>query len=529
MGGEGFGQGLIQGLREGQNRQLEMARLKLEQDFSKSRQKQMEVEDQLKQLQLQSLQQKIEAEGRLPSMQANLQGPEAAPLGPQDQGLMPEAAPDIDRRKLVSFLQVAQQAGQDPNQLLQLMGIADPRIRAISESLQPEKLEKVGEGESLFSTKGGQARELVKGRPKPHVLAPGATLYREGEEAISAPAAPERPLVVPPGGSVLRPGEREPSFTAPTKPEKPVSVAPGGTLVNPETGATIFTAPAAPPHPPDFGDRLESAAAAYGQTTYGQPTTFTELLALDPIKASQLRKESLVDEPSQIAAARTEAILSVQQKKLLTPEEANKLGVPFGTTQEQAKGIMPITVQQREALAGYDTARTIIADIKQYSDRINTAAGGLKGRAEQAQKLWGAWTQSNLDAALLQSKTGELASIARSLGEKGALANQDVARAAALVPSIMDTREVAQRKFTDMMTIINKGEANFRKSLGIDARAPGTSKKGASAAPVPQAPEDPLASIPVPPGLTPQQEQVYRKAYAEERAKKAQQMQGATP
>ena len=233
MGGEGFGQGLIQGLREGQNRQLEMARLKLEQDFSKSRQKQMEVEDQLKQLQLQSLQQKIEAEGRLPSMQANLQGPEAAPLGPQDQGLMPEAAPDIDRRKLVSFLQVAQQAGQDPNQLLQLMGIADPRIRAISESLQPEKLEKVGEGESLFSTKGGQARELVKGRPKPHVLAPGATLYREGEEAISAPAAPERPLVVPPGGSVLRPGEREPSFTAPTKPAKPVSVGPRGGGVPP--------------------------------------------------------------------------------------------------------------------------------------------------------------------------------------------------------------------------------------------------------------------------------------------------------
>ena len=249
MGGEGFGQGLIQGLREGQNRQLEMARLKLEQDFSKSRQKQMEVEDQLKQLQLQSLQQKIEAEGRLPSMQANLQGPEAAPLGPQDQGLMPEAAPDIDRRKLVSFLQVAQQAGQDPNQLLQLMGIADPRIRAISESLQPEKLEKVGEGESLFSTKGGQARELVKGRPKPHVLAPGATLYREGEEAISAPAAPERPLVVPPGGSVLRPGEREPSFTAPTKPEKPVSVAPGGTLVNPETGAEVYKAPTAPAKP----------------------------------------------------------------------------------------------------------------------------------------------------------------------------------------------------------------------------------------------------------------------------------------
>jgi hypothetical protein len=181
---------------------------------------------------------------------------------------------------------------------------------------------------------------------------------------------------------------------------------------------------------------------------------------------------------------------------------------------------MPITAHQRESLAGYDTSRAIIADIRNYSEKINTSAGGLRGRAAQGMKLWGAWTQSDPDAALLQSKIGELASVARSLGEKGALANMDVARAAALVPGVLDTREVAQKKIADMLTIINKGEANFRKSLGIDARAPG---KSGTAVPPPK-PTDPLAHIPVPAGLTPKQEQLYREAYAAEKAKKQKQM-----
>ena len=55
MGGPGFAGGLAQGLQAGQERMMEMQRLKLMQDFNKSRMKQMEVEDQLKQMQVESL------------------------------------------------------------------------------------------------------------------------------------------------------------------------------------------------------------------------------------------------------------------------------------------------------------------------------------------------------------------------------------------------------------------------------------------------------------------------------------------
>jgi hypothetical protein len=134
--------------------------------------------------------------------------------------------------------------------------------------------------------------------------------------------------------------------------------------------------------------------------------------------------------------------------------------------------MMAITPPQRAALSAYDNARAIIADIQKYSERVNTSAAGLSGMAGQAKKLWGAWTQSDPDATLLMSKAGELSQLARAMGEKGALANEDVARVAALTPSVMDTREIAVRKLKDMVDIVNRGEMSFRKSLGVGAMAP---------------------------------------------------------
>ena len=444
MGGAGFGQGFTQGLQQAQDRAMQMSELKLRQDHLKAQQKQMETEDEMKNLQLQSLQRKIEAETRLPSQQANLLGPQGAQLGEGQQGPpVPQPEPDIDRHKLVSFLQSAQQAGQDPNQLLSLMGLADPRIRAISESLQPEKVHNVKPGESLVKEKAGGKAE------------------------------------------------------------------------------TIFQSPMSANKPPDFGDRLESAAAVYGQNTFGKPMSFTELLAADPIKAAKIRDQAMVDEPATIQAGKGLAMLPVKEQELLTPSEANELGVPFGTTKGEAKGTMAITVQQRAALSAFDVARSIVGDIASYSEKVNTAAGGLKGRAEQSKKLWGAWTQSDPDAALLQSKAGELANLARSLGEKGALADKDIARVAALVPNVMDTRQIAAQKIADMQAIINQAETSFRKSLGMDAQRPVKPKQSV---PVPKQSSDPLASIPVPKGLTPQQEQVYRQAYATQKQATQQKM-----
>lgn len=460
--------GLLRGLSEGmdaaQDRELRRQTLQVQQDHSKAQMKQMDAEDQLKQLQLHSLKKKLTAEEQLPVMQQDVT---ATNLGPNDLG----PPPDIDRGKMVTFLQAAQHAGQDPDQLLSLMSMADPRIKAIHDSLKPETFTKLGEGDTVVSNKTG--KQVAAGNPKT---------------------------------------------------DKPISMAPGSSLVDPKTGETKLTLPPAMKTPPDFGDRLESAAQVYSMTVHGKPMTFSELMAVDPIKAGVVRQQAMVDEPVEIQKAKGEAMLPVKEKELLSPTEANELGLPFGTTKGEAKGTMAITPHQRESLAGYDTSRAIIADIRQYSEKVNKAGAGLKGRAEQAKKLWGAWTQSDPDAHMLQTKMGELASVARSLGEKGALANSDVARAAALIPSVMDTRDIAQQKIKDMESIINKGESNFRKSLGLDARAPVSSTKGQKPVPVTPPKEDPFAGITAPKGLTPQQEQVYKQAYADEKAKKQQQM-----
>lgn len=759
MGGAGFAAGLYQGYQDAQDRALQAQQLKIQQDMAKAQQKAMESEDQLKGLQLQSFMRKVEAEQRLPGMQAGLLGPEGAALGPGQQGPpVPPPPPEIDRRKLVTFLQTAAQAGQDPQQVLALMGVGDPRIKAIADSLLPETFEKLGEGDILVNKRTGEPKAagfpkrekptvvpaggtaifpsgeryeapqkpsdqpkpivaspgqvilLPDGRqvqipagpqkpvavgpgqqlvdpstgqpiysappeqPRPVVVPPGASMVTPGQSqpaftappapqppqkpmavspgqtvidpttgqpiysapaaekeqkplAVSpgqtvidpstgqpiysappgqerpvvvppgasmvmpgaaqasytappppekpqkpipvspgqtlvdpetglpmyqAPAPPERPSVVPAGGSLVMPGQKEPSYTAPTAPRQPVSLSPGQTLVQPETGKQIFTAPAGPGKPmtvspgqfvfdpvtgstvftapggpgkqQDYGDRLESAAAAWWATKHGRPGNFWEMLQEDPLAAEKLQRTVMYDQPLELARARMEEATKAERKKLLTTSEAKDLGVPFGTTKGEAEGIMPIPAQAREALAGYDTARTIIADIKQYSEKVNTAAGGLKGKAQQSMKLWGAWTQSDPDAAMLASKAGELASIARSLGEKGALANQDVARAAGLVPGVLDTREVAVKKLQDMNEIINRGEANYRKSLGIDARTP---PPKSPRQPKPQVP-DPMKAIPVPPGLSKRQEEIYRKTYMDELNKKRQQMQGGT-
>ena len=485
----GLLQGLSDGFSQAQERELRRQTLKVQQDHSKAQLKAFEAEDQMKQLQIQSLKSKLTAQDALPGMQQDLMGSQPQqedssittlknllgdrPNEPLQIASQPTAAPEIDRNKLVTLLQTAQRAGQDPDQLLSIMSMADPRIKAIQDSLKPETFTKLGEGDTLISNK-----------------------------------------------------TRQPVAAGATKKEKPISVAPGGTLVDPSTGEVKFMAPQAPPKPPDFGDRTESAATVYGQHKYGRPMTFTELLSIDPIQAAKIRQQTMVEEPATIQAGILAAKIPEKKAELLTTGEANDLGVPFGTTRGEAEGIMPITAQQRAAIASFDTARTIIADIKQYSEKVNTSSAGLKGRAAQGMKLWGAWTQSDPDAAMLQSKAGELASIARSMGEKGALADKDVARASALIPDVMDTREIAQKKLFDMSKIIDEGEASLRKSLGIDARTPAASKKAEKPAkPAAQQPkEDPLASIPVPKGLSPQQEQVYRKAYAEEKSKKQQQM-----
>src|SRR5574342_638193 len=116
MGGQGFGQGLMQGIQASQDRALQYQQLKLQQDLAKYQQKHMQTQDQMQQLQLQSLQNKLQFEAGMGGQINDIVG--SPPLSATQEGPMPQTAPEIDRNKLTSFLIAAHQAGQDPQQLL---------------------------------------------------------------------------------------------------------------------------------------------------------------------------------------------------------------------------------------------------------------------------------------------------------------------------------------------------------------------------------------------------------------------------
>jgi hypothetical protein len=305
------------------------------------------------------------------------------------------------------------------------------------------------EGETLneYDPNTDKSRTLMSGPPKFHPL-----------------------TSVAPDHVALDPITRQPVFTAPSAPPKPreqglMNVAPNGTIFDPVTQQPVFTAP---PAPGEAGIKPISDENRIALADYHKP--FIELDSAQQRAVNAQIKQDRVDVSAATGAESAKTSLAKQQLELLSPSEANELGVPYGTTREGAKGIPVITPVQRATLTNYQSARAIVNDIKQYSERVNTAEPGFLGRLEQIGTLWGSYTQSNPDGAMLLAKAGELGLLVKSLGQSGSLSDGDMARAAALTPGPTDTVQVAVLKLKDLENIINKGEAAFRASLGPGAK-----------------------------------------------------------
>lgn len=533
----GLSQGLARGVEEGYQLNFEQQKIKAQKQYWSALEKTQTAQAELDGLKFKQLQEEIRRQAeREKAIRKFLElGPEQdvppdlmpqAPQGPGDPFSSPAPQPPVQIVPPPLGLKgsMLQQPGEPTGQAIPA-SMPGEAIPAGMPPSQPKSLRdnlvdraRVAEVYGLFGPEA--ALEVYKGMLSRHdkdrnpiVAAPGSTVLipmPDGtfqERIISE--RPEKPVVVPEGGMVVNPvtgktiAEGKPKAD---KEKRPITVGEGGTVVDPDTGKVIYQAPRKPEKPPDFGNDREAVADELYKKSYA------ELDQTQKAAVNKRIKEDKVD----IAKAGAQERAGVVMDQPLPPEDANKLGVPYGTTRKEAMGLPVMTPQQREALAGYDTARTIINDIRQYSERVNTEAGGLQGRAKQAMKLWGAWTQSNQDAALLMSKAGELASVARSLGEKGALANQDVARAAALIPSVLDTQGAAQKKIQDMLAIIEKGEQNFRKSLGIAAREPVREGKPSVKGAIEALPEE---AITVPKEVPPDQVEDYKRAYREQMRK----------
>ena len=147
--------------------------------------------------------------------------------------------------------------------------------------------------------------------------------------------------------------------------------------------------------------------------------------------------------------------------KMLSVSEALALGVPFGTTESQAKGITPTSQQQKNTVLTLSKSDVIIKQIKDAIDKVNladTAIGAkFKGLALNAQAL----AKTNVNAVAYKSLSqGLLAQLARATGEVGVLTDQDIARAKSLIPTFYDTKETATAKLEQLQSFFTDLKAS---------------------------------------------------------------------
>lgn len=137
---DGFGQGLAQGLQQAQDRQMQFAQLKLQQDFAKHQQKTMETEDQIKGLHLQSLQRKMMGQAALDTM--------------EDENLAQSAdmPVTITPQRIAQVMQAAGRAGVDGNEVMNRWALADPTgtIRDMLNKMRPSELRDVAPDHELY-------------------------------------------------------------------------------------------------------------------------------------------------------------------------------------------------------------------------------------------------------------------------------------------------------------------------------------------------------------------------------------------
>jgi len=182
----------------------------------------------------------------------------------------------------------------------------------------------------------------------------------------------------------------------------------------------------------------------------------------------------------------TGAKQATEPEDLLSPEEAARVGVPYGTTKREAFGRQPLTTQKETQQQAYDASLKIVSQMdKLIGDiRLPKTAGERISAAPRLRLE--AFKQSNISLNLFDTlKEGVLANIVRAFGERGTLTDQDIARARALFPVVVpglgglpDTEAVAQAKLKQLRELI--GELGTR--------------------PTPSKPAEPAAT-PAPPGF----------------------------
>lgn len=236
------------------------------------------------------------------------------------------------------------------------------------------------------------------------------------------------------------------------KPAAGFTLSPGQVHYGP-SGEVVAEVPQKEPKPERFSRDLMDALRGQG---------------IDPEQAT----------PAQIAAARAQ----LQQEKV---------GVAAAGAGARAAAELPFEVYQRRlkesegAVENMGAAQAIVNQIEALGKKIPVPDAWARVTGLPARE-WGAWTQTNPDATEFRAKTGFLAQMARTFGERGVLTNQDVERVQQLLPLLNDIDEVKARKIAAIRDILASALQRAQQRLQTPVGTPSAPTQ-----------------LPTPPGLNP--------------------------
>jgi len=146
------------------------------------------------------------------------------------QGLLAQIQPDTYTPQVNELIGEANMAGRGRFDPMAPMTPKGPAFDFTSPQGQAALLNALGAGVSLDGISG--LRDFISPKRNTTKLGEGDALYDDEGNLIAQgrvkPPAPERPLVVPQGGSVFWPGQRLPGFVAPKTYAPPRATGGGG-------------------------------------------------------------------------------------------------------------------------------------------------------------------------------------------------------------------------------------------------------------------------------------------------------------
>lgn len=167
---------------------------------------------------------------------------------------------------------------------------------------------------------------------------------------------------------------------------------------------------------------------------------------------------------------------TVDEDKLLSPSEAENLGVPYGTTQSEAaeKGIVPGDIKKRnELLLGIDQAKTGYSMLQDSVKTLGTVAFGpqarLRGYSLKKLTLLGLADNAKIFMDQRDALKQLFTNIFNSGGGRGL--RYTLANVEGILPNIGDSTSEVLKKMQNLATLINELEGNIYKTYGGETTA----------------------------------------------------------